>query len=119
MFALWNIIVALLLGLIVGIMMVMLNANEEAFERAINIVGNLYQLFILLPALGVTVRRLHDTGRSGWWILIALVPIIGAIALLIFFVQDSDPGTNRFGPPPKTNYPDVPDEYLRNSSAAR
>ena len=51
------------------------------------------------------VRRLHDTNRVGWWILILLVPLIGAIVMIVFAVQDSEPGGNRFGPNPKTAAP--------------
>ena len=58
-------------------------------------------LGLLLPGLAVSVRRLHDTNRSGWWILIALIPLIGFIVLIVFYVQDSEPTENRFGPPPK------------------
>ena len=58
-------------------------------------------LGLLLPGLAVSVRRLHDTDRSGWWILIGLIPLIGVIVLIVFYVQDSDPTENRFGPPPK------------------
>ncbi|MFL6161851.1 MAG: DUF805 domain-containing protein [Jatrophihabitantaceae bacterium] len=58
-------------------------------------------LALLLPSLAVTVRRLHDTGRAGWWILISLVPFIGGIILLVFECQDSQPGVNAFGPSPK------------------
>ena len=57
-------------------------------------------LGLLLPGLAVGVRRLHDTDRSGWWILIGLIPLIGLIVLLVFFVQESDPGPNKYGPPP-------------------
>lgn len=60
-----------------------------------------YTLATLLPALAVTVRRLHDTDRSGWWLLLAFIPLIGALILLFFFVQDSTPGKNRFGENPK------------------
>lgn len=56
---------------------------------------------LLLPSLGVTVRRLHDTGKSGWWILISVIPIVGAIVLLVFLCLDSKPGENKFGPNPK------------------
>ncbi|MEJ5868375.1 DUF805 domain-containing protein [Pseudokineococcus sp. 5B2Z-1] len=57
-------------------------------------------LAIALPSIAVAVRRLHDTDRSGWWYLIGLVPLIGGIVLLVFYVQDSrEP--NRFGAPPK------------------
>lgn len=58
-------------------------------------------LALILPFLAVSVRRLHDTDRSGWFLLLALIPIVGAIILLIFHVQDSKPGPNRFGPNPK------------------
>ena len=58
-------------------------------------------LIFFIPSLAVAVRRLHDTGRSGWWILLGLIPIIGAIVLLIFYLTDSQVGTNQFGPNPK------------------
>ncbi|MDB5439405.1 MAG: hypothetical protein JWM33_1832 [Caulobacteraceae bacterium] len=62
---------------------------------------SLFSLAVLIPNLAVSVRRLHDTNRSGWWLLIVLLPFIGAIVLLIFYVTDSTPGANRFGPNPK------------------
>ena len=58
-------------------------------------------LGLLLPGLAVAVRRLHDTNRSGWWILIGLIPLIGFIVLIVFYVQDSERTENRFGPSPK------------------
>ena len=57
-------------------------------------------LALFLPGLAVAVRRLHDTDRSGWWILIGLIPIIGFIVLIVFLVQKSDPADNQYGPPP-------------------
>ena len=63
--------------------------------------SGLYLLAILIPAIAVSVRRLHDIGKSGWWFLLIFVPLIGAIVLIIWFVKDSEPGTNRFGPNPK------------------
>jgi uncharacterized membrane protein YhaH (DUF805 family) len=54
-----------------------------------------------VPSLAVAFRRLHDTGRSAWWILIALVPFVGAIVLLVFTCLDSTPGPNQFGQNPK------------------
>ena len=54
----------------------------------------------LIPNLAVAVRRLHDTGRSGWWLLIGLIPIIGFVVLLYFFVLDSE-NDNQYGPYPK------------------
>ncbi|MDG4783702.1 DUF805 domain-containing protein [Micromonospora sp. WMMD961] len=64
-------------------------------------IGTIVSLALLLPGLAVAVRRLHDTDRSGWWLLIALVPIVGAIVLIVFFVMDGTPGANRFGASPK------------------
>jgi uncharacterized membrane protein YhaH (DUF805 family) len=61
----------------------------------------LYVLAVLIPGLAVAVRRLHDVGKSGWMILIALIPIIGAIWLLVLMVTDSNPGENQYGPNPK------------------
>ncbi|MGH9535257.1 MAG: DUF805 domain-containing protein [Terriglobales bacterium] len=61
----------------------------------------LFDLAMLLPGLAVSVRRLHDTGRNGLWLLISMVPLVGGIVLLVFFLLDSDPGTNSFGPNPK------------------
>lgn len=63
--------------------------------------GSIYTLATLIPALAVTVRRLHDTGRSAWWLLIPLVPLIGAIIFLVFMFQDSQPAENQYGPNPK------------------
>ncbi|HET9172020.1 MAG TPA: DUF805 domain-containing protein [Actinospica sp.] len=63
--------------------------------------GVLYILAVLVPSLAVGIRRLHDTNRSGWWILIGLVPFVGGIILLVFTCLDSTPGPNQFGPNPK------------------
>lgn len=61
----------------------------------------LYTLGTLLPFLILAVRRLHDAGKSGWWYLIQLVPLIGGIWFFILMVKDSQPGTNQYGPNPK------------------
>lgn len=61
----------------------------------------IYALALLVPSISVAARRLHDTGRSGWWQLIALIPLIGAIILIVFLVMDSTPGDNQYGPNPK------------------
>ena len=58
-------------------------------------------MFVLVPALAVAIRRLHDTGRSGWWLLIALIPLIGPIVLFVFYVLDRDRAPNQYGPSPK------------------
>lgn len=70
-------------------------------ELGMGLLSGLYSLAILIPSLAVTVRRLHDTDRTGWWLLIGLIPLIGAIVLLIFMLQDSQPGDNQYGANPK------------------
>lgn len=59
--------------------------------------GVIVSLAIFLPGLAIAIRRLHDTGRSGWWILIGLIPIIGALILLYWYVQPSQEGSNPYG----------------------
>jgi uncharacterized membrane protein YhaH (DUF805 family) len=59
-------------------------------------------LGLLLPNLSVSIRRLHDIDRTGWWVLIWLIPLIGWIVLLVFYLQQGDAGENRFGAPPAT-----------------
>ena len=75
----------------------------------VSIIGNiihlsfltgLYGLAVLLPSLGVEIRRLHDIDKSGWWILIAFVPVIGTIWLLVLLCMAGKPGPNRFGANP-------------------
>lgn len=72
-----------------------------SWEDGMGIVYGIYALAVLLPGLAVTFRRLHDTNRSAWWLLIGIIPLLGAIVLLVFLVQDSKPETNRFGASPK------------------
>ena len=94
MFALFNAIfsvVAAILDYVLGF----------AGEEGLGLISALYSLALFIPGLAVQVRRLHDVGKSGWWIFISLIPIIGAIWLLILSVTDSEPGENRYGPNPK------------------
>jgi uncharacterized membrane protein YhaH (DUF805 family) len=61
----------------------------------------LYALAVLIPSIALEVRRLHDVGKSGWWYFIALIPLVGAIWLLVLMLTDSQPGDNKYGPNPK------------------
>lgn len=95
MFVLFNVIFAIIAAIL-----------DNALGIAIKGIGygpiyGLYALVVLLPGLGVAVRRLHDVGKSGWMILVVLIPIIGAIWLLVLLVSDSVPGENKYGPNPK------------------
>jgi uncharacterized membrane protein YhaH (DUF805 family) len=65
------------------------------------LLATIYGLAILIPSLAVGVRRLHDIGRTGWWILIGLIPCVGLIVLLVFYAQDGQRTTNEYGPDPK------------------
>ncbi len=61
----------------------------------------IYSLAVLLPGIAVGIRRLHDTGKSGWWLLIALIPLVGIIVLIVFWATDGEPGPNQYGPSEK------------------
>jgi uncharacterized membrane protein YhaH (DUF805 family) len=98
MFALYNILVALGIGIIVAIL-------EHDSSNNLKIIQDLYSLAVFLPCLGVTIRRLHDTNHSGWWIFINLIPIIGQIIFLVFLATDSQPSSNTYGPNPKESKP--------------
>ena len=89
MFVLFNIIISIVLSFVEG----MIGTK--------GIIAILYGLALLIPGIAVSVRRLHDTNHSGWWLLIDFVPIIGIIILLVFMVRDSQSGENRYGPNPK------------------
>jgi uncharacterized membrane protein YhaH (DUF805 family) len=66
---------------------------------ALLILAVVYSLAVLIPGLAVAVRRLHDTNKSGWWILISLVPFVGVIVLIVFLATDGDQGANQYGNP--------------------
>ena len=74
---------------------------QELLEQGSGPLSIVFGLAIIIPVLSLGVRRLHDTGRSGWWVLLGLIPLIGSIVLLVFYVQDSQPGENAYGPNPK------------------
>lgn len=67
--------------------------------------ATIYSLAVLIPTLAVAVRRLHDTNRSGWWILIGIIPLVGWIVLIVFMATEGTRGDNKYGPDPK--YPGV------------
>jgi uncharacterized membrane protein YhaH (DUF805 family) len=98
MFTLVNVIIALVLAIL-----------DNVFTTGI--LGLVYSLAVLLPSLAVGVRRLHDTGRSGWWLLISLIPLIGAIVLVVFFATDGEPQPNAYGPDPKAVPGELPVLY--------
>lgn len=69
-------------------------------QNALNIVTGIVNLALLLPGLGLCVRRLHDIGKSGWWLFISLIPLVGAIILIVWFCKDSQMEPNEYGEVP-------------------
>ena len=94
MFTLFSVIISTILSLIDKNLGTGVNTGTGLF-------GGIYSLLILVPTLSVSVRRLHDLGKSGWMLLIALIPLIGAIWLLILFCKDSQLEENKWGANPK------------------
>jgi uncharacterized membrane protein YhaH (DUF805 family) len=89
-FVLFNIIIYVVLGIL----------DQMVLGRG-PILVPAYALVVLIPGIAVSVRRLHDIGKSGWWLLIGFVPIVGGLILLYFMVLDSQAGDNAYGPNPK------------------
>ncbi len=90
----WYSLFTFILGFIVAIFAGILG------ENAGNALTGIVYLALLLPGLGLTVRRLHDINKSGWWILINLIPLVGWIIMLVWLCKDSDPTDNQYGPVP-------------------
>ena len=89
MFVLFNTIILIVLSII-----------DAMIGTSIGVLSSIYMLAVLVPSIAVGVRRLHDIDKSGWWMLIAAVPLLGLV-LFVFLMFDSKPGPNRFGPNPK------------------
>lgn len=94
-FALFNFLIAF------GLVFIDAMIGTYSQEGGLGLLSGIYILGVMLPGIGVAIRRLHDTSRSGWWYLLVLLPLIGAIVLIVFFVMDSTPGDNQHGPNPK------------------
>ena len=94
-FLLFNIAISVVLAIIDGA------TGTFSEEMGVGLLGGVYALAVLLPSIAVSVRRLHDTDRTGWWLLLAFVPVLGAIVLLVFMALDSKPGDNQYGANPK------------------
>lgn len=88
----WYVLFTALLGFLIGIIF-----GEETTG---NIIQGIVTLALLLPGLGLAVRRLHDIGKSGWWIFLAFIPLVGAIILIVWFCQNSQMFPNQYGEVP-------------------
>jgi uncharacterized membrane protein YhaH (DUF805 family) len=94
----WFFLFTVLVSIVAGIIDAGLGTTTQS---GVGLIGSVASLALLLPSLAVTVRRLHDTDRSGWWVLAFLIPIVGWVLWLVFMLSDSNPHQNRFGPSPK------------------
>ncbi len=74
--------------------------DAAIFPGDTQLLGPLFSLATILPAIAVSVRRLHDIGRTGWWVLLHLIPVIGFLVMLYFYLQRGEPSRNDYGPPP-------------------
>jgi len=94
-FVLFNMLISMALTIIDGV------TGLFSIETGIGLFSGLYALAVLVPSIAVGVRRLHDTNRSGWWLLIMFIPLIGVIILIVFMATDSNPEENKYGLNPK------------------
>ncbi|HEX2020805.1 MAG TPA: DUF805 domain-containing protein [Aurantimonas sp.] len=91
-----NVVLGIVDGLIVGPILGFSPFSGEGAQP----LGSLFSLAIFVPSLAVGARRMHDTGRSGWWLLVNLVPVVGWLIYLYFAIQPGEPAINAYGPPP-------------------
>lgn len=89
---------------IVTLTLVMIDTITGTFDSAVGLglLSGIFSLAILISSIAVSIRRLHDIDRTGWWILLSFIPFFGTIVLLVFAALDGTPGNNRSGPNPKT-----------------
>ena len=97
----WFMLFLLLANFAIGILDALL-FGRTADGSPVSVLGALFSLAVLLPSIAVGVRRLHDLDKSGWWYLLILIPLVGTLVLIFFFVQKGTEGPNRFGPDPLT-----------------
>jgi uncharacterized membrane protein YhaH (DUF805 family) len=95
MFTLVSVIVGLVLGLVDEVVFIGPGLSTTGWLHTI------YSVAVIIPTLAVGARRLHDTGRSGWWLLIGVIPLVGAIVLIVFFALEGQRSSNAHGPDPK------------------
>lgn len=89
-----------LISTIISVILYLIDGGIMPGSKDIHLLYTVYSLAVLVPSLAVSVRRLHDTGRSGWWILINVIPILGQLVYLVFLLQDSQ-GANQYGSSPR------------------
>lgn len=118
MFVLFNLLFAMAWALVAGLLTGLFGGSFDQESRLIFMYKliAIYYAVTAVPAMAVGVRRLHDTGRSGWWMLIGLVPLVGGIWLIVLMCSDDNPGDNRYGSPPDGTTGNVPKYDLRQKA---
>ena len=92
----WFVLINLIIAAVINLVFSAIGGRNTG-----QVVSDLYSLAVLLPSLGVGIRRLHDTNRTGWWYLLVFIPVIGWIVLIVFLAMAGDPGSNNYGPNPQ------------------
>ncbi len=92
MFALIDIVIRIVLALV-------------EYRLNLTFLSSVYSLLVFIPYMALAMRRLHDTDRSGWWLLLGLIPVIGPLILLVFMAQQGTQGRNQYGPSPVAGIP--------------
>jgi uncharacterized membrane protein YhaH (DUF805 family) len=91
----WVILFSILAGIVLGVV-------ETTFlgstGTSVGILSGLYSLATIIPSIAIGMRRLHDTDKSGWWLLLALIPLVGVIVLIVFWIGQGTRGDNKYGP---------------------
>ena len=118
MFVLFNLLFAMAWAFVAGLLTGLFGGSFDQESRLIFMYKliAIYYAVTAVPAMAVGVRRLHDTGRSGWWMLIGLVPLVGGIWLIVLMCSDDNPGDNRYGSPPDGTTGNVPKYDLRQKA---
>ena len=113
MFTLFNILFYFAWAILTGVIFALANGRETGLT--VSLYG--YFMIMMLPGMAVSVRRLHDTGKSGWMLLVGLIPLVGGIWLLILMLTEGDAEENKYGPNPKTQYKPISEKTKLKNAA--
>ena len=94
----WYFLANLIISIVFNIVDAVLGTGMGA---GLGVIGFIYSLAVIVPGIAVGVRRLHDTDKSGWWMLLVFIPLVGIIVLIVFWATDAPPGPNKYGPSEK------------------
>jgi uncharacterized membrane protein YhaH (DUF805 family) len=93
---------------VLGLSVIDVVAGLFSKRLGLGLFGGVYSLLVLLPSIALSVRRLHDTERSAWWLLLFAVPLLGPLVLIVFYCLEGTRGDNAYGADPKAMFPEAP-----------